>query len=240
MSSDLFETNEKPTLTPGGKVRYGRPLEEFARMYGQSDRTIKRWIRTGKEAKTGPDLPPLDVAGEMPAWWARHYKHRCPAEILEAAARSRPAAAPAPAAATRPAPPVEDFIGTGFEDMLRRVREAEAEASREYLRSMAANPEDPRIPALRKTWQELTKQLRELERDAHEILSRSGQVAQKSVVESVLAEIHGTIVLGVNSLWPRLKARLRTADDSESDAIWRDAVNGLFRRLNESDFLAHE
>lgn len=239
MADDLFGTNAKPVLSRAGKARYGRPLEELAKIYGQTDRTIKRWIRTGKQAAAGSDLPPLENPVEMPAWWARHYKHRCPGEILEAARSSapvKPSASPLP-----PLPPDHGLqVGTGFEDMLRRVRDAEAEASTEYLRIMKVNPDDPRLASARKSWQELAKQLRELERDAHEILSKTGQVAQKSVVEALLAELHQPIVMGIQSLWPRLKSRLRSVSDLESDRIWQEAVSTLFRRLNESSFLAHE
>lgn len=239
MSDDLFQKNEKPAVSPGGKAKYGRPLEEFATVYGQSDRTIKRWIRTGKEAATGADLPPLDSPGDMPAWWARHYKHRCPSEILEAARRARPAPAPkSPPTAIVPVAPQP--AGTGFEEMLRRVRDAEAAASVEFLSAMRADPDDPKIPSLRKAWSEIGKQLRELERDAHDILTRTGQVAQKSVVEALLAEIHAPIVLGLQSLWPRIKAKMRAATESEQDRIWSDSVSNLLRRLNESQFLAHE
>jgi hypothetical protein len=246
MSDDLFGPNEKPVLSPGGKARYGRPLEEFAKVYGQSDRTIKRWIRTGKEAPTGSDLPPLESPGDMPAWWARHYKHRCPSEILEAARRSKPVtdtaprpqvAVPAPAGGRQEQAPIE---GSGFEEMLRRVRDAEADAHSKFLEVIRQNPDDVRIPALRKTWQEMAKQLRELERDAGEILEKSGQMASKSLVEKVLAEIHAPIAKGICTLWPRIKGRMLAAAAAEQDRIWKEESEKLIRALHDSQFVAYE
>ena len=246
MSEDLFGPNEKPVLSPSGKARYGRPLEEFAKVYSQSDRTIKRWIRTGKVCVTGADLPPLDCPGDMPAWWARHYKHKCPSEILEAARQTKASAK----AARRPAAPaqrdVEDHSahqpveGSGFEEMLRRMRDAEAAAHTIFLETLRADPDDPKIASLRKTWQEMAKQLRELERDAGEILEKSGQMASKNLVEKVLAEIHVPIAKGIGTLWPRIKGRMLSAAGADQDRIWKEESEKLIRSLHDSEFFAYE
>lgn len=243
MSSELFGP-QPPVVSAKGKVRFARPLGEYAAEYGQTDRTIKRWIQRGKEAAGGLDLPPLDVPSEMPAWWARHFKHRCPDEIHAAVTRSAPAA-PRPVAPPASVPSPLSFsigviAGSGYEEMLGRVRAAELSASADYFSAIREDPNDPRLASLRKTWQELAKQLRELERDAGDILERSGQLVPKATTERVLAELHGAISQGIRSLWPRVKSRFRAATEREQDKIWDDEISRLLGRLNETGFAAYE
>lgn len=219
------------------KTEYRKEQKQYAEIYDQSDRTIKRWIAKGKKAA---DLPPLDAPAEMPLWWPRHYKHKVPDCLLEAARVATPAPEPPPSAPS--CPRSEDAsieIGSGFKEMLDRVRRAEASAYQEYDAALKASDET-KLPSARKTWSELSKQLRELERDAHDILSRSGALIEKSAVEKVIADIHGPIVNGIRSMWRRVKTKILTAPESQQDRIWQEEVDRLLSRLNESEFTAHE
>lgn len=230
------ETN-KATHT---RQAFQKEQKEYAAIYEQSDRTIKRWIAKGRLEN---DLPPLDSPSQMPAWWPRHYKHKVPEGILNAAKKTDSLPAPMELSPSISSPTSDGEgieIGRGFSEMLERVKEAEAEASREYLSAVKKNPDDARIPALRKTWNEFSKQLRELERDSHEILSRSGALIEKSAIEKIIAEIHAPIVNGIRSLWRRVKNRMQAASDAQQDRIWQDEVDRLLSRLNESAFTAHE
>lgn len=232
------------------RARSGFRLEqrEYAARFKTSERTIKRWVKTGK---VGGELPPLDSPAAMPAWWARFYKQRVPPCILEAARVAGPvvedrpavAAAPVPTPPPRSDPPADDTgtieIGTGFNEMLQRVRLAEWEAYIEYDRALKNNDE-AKLPLARKTWSELSKQLRELERDSHDILSRSGALVEKASVEKIIAEIHVPIVNGVRSMWRRVKAKMRTASESQEDRVWQDECDRLFSRLGATGFTQYE
>jgi len=239
---------------PAPRTRTGYLLEqrEYAARFATSERTIKRWVKTGR---MGGELPPLDAPAAMPAWWARFYKQRVPPCILQAAQTSAPPPPPAPkpqssepapspppappVATSQPAPSSEGDVGTGFGEMLARVREAERAAYLEYDTALKANDEG-KLPLARKTWAELSKQLRELERDSHDILSRSGALVEKSKVEKVLAEIHVPIVNGVRSMWRRVKAKMQAASESQQDRVWQEECDRLFSRLGASEFTRYD
>lgn len=232
----------EPKKPPAPTSReYQKDQKHYAAFYKQSDRTIKRWIKTGRDAKPTPDLPPLDDPAQMPAWWPRHYKHKVPVEILDAA-RSAPRATPAPPAQLPPPPSADHpqiVVGTGFREMLERVKSAEATAYREYDIALKAQDE-AKLPGARKTWSELSKQLRELERDAPAILAGTGQLVERSAVEKVIAEIHAPIINGLRSMWRRVKPRILAAAEAQQDKVWQEECDRLLARLNESEFLAHE
>lgn len=227
-------TKEPPVAK---RPQYRHEQKQYAETYNQSDRTIKRWVSKGRKAG---DPPPLDDPAQMPQWWPRHYKHKVPDCLIEAGRAQTPPPEPPPPAAVigeKEAPGIE--IGMGFKEMLERVKRAEASAYQEFDTALKSNDES-RLPAARKIWSELSKQLRELERDAHDILSRSGALVEKSSVEKIIADIHGPIVNGIRSMWRRVKTKMLTAPDSQQDRVWQEEVDRLLSRLNESEFTSHE
>jgi hypothetical protein len=224
-----------------GRTVYAKEQKHYAALYQQSERTIKRWVKAGRD---GLDLPPLDDPLKMIEWWPRHYKHKVPDAILSAA-RSAPSsadrvAAPVATPVVRSEPAtMAGEVGTGFHEMLQRVRVSEAAAYRAYNDALAAGDE-AKLPAARKTWAELSKQLRELERDAGDILAKSGALIEKAAVEKLIAEIHGPIVNGLRSMWRKIRVRMLSAPDGQQDKVWQEECDRLLGRLNESGFLAHE
>lgn len=224
----------------GLKPKYKSEQSEYAVRYGQSDRTIKRWVRTGKDAG---DFPPLDFPAEMPAWWARNYRHKVPLAMLEAARAAAVVGggdhAERPAVEARGGQVSSLDAGSGFAEMLNRVRDAERVAYIEYDVALKSGDE-ARLPLARKTWGELSKQLRELERDAHDILSRSGNLVEKAVVERLVAEIHVPIVNGMRSMWRRVRAQILAVAEGQQDRVWQEEVDRLLTRLADSGFTAYE
>ena len=231
-------------------VEYLAEQKVYAARYGQSDRTIKRWIKTGRDAQPFADLPPLDDPVKMVSWWPVHYRHKVPDGILQAASAAQPAPAgelalntPPPDVGVPSIPPGQPpagAIGTGFSEMLERVKRAEADAYRNYETALNSKDE-AKLPAARKIWGEISKQLRELERDAHDILSRSGQLVEKSLIEKRLADIHLPIVSGIRSMWKRVRVRIEgAASETEKERIWQEECDRLLYRLNESGFTAHD
>lgn len=59
---------------------FNHPLKHYAAVYGYAAegdaKTIKRFVKKGKEAQPRPDLPPLDDPAQMPAWWRRNFPNR--------------------------------------------------------------------------------------------------------------------------------------------------------------------
>jgi len=53
------------------KAKFAKPQAEYAELFGEHVRTIKRWIATGK--KRGA-LSPLDAPAEMLGWFQHHYR----------------------------------------------------------------------------------------------------------------------------------------------------------------------
>ncbi len=227
---------------PGSsRTSYRLEQKDYAAIFKTSDRTIKRWVKTGKNAG---ELPPLDAPAAMPQWWTKYYKQKIPACILDAARSAPPVVVPAAGADETPGPPAAPpaaslDVGMGFQEMLDRVRRAERAAYLKYDEALSRNDES-NLPLARKTWSELSKQLRELERDAHDILSRSGALVEKAAVEKTIAEIHVPIVNGVRSMWRRVKAKMLTAAESQQDRVWQDEVDRLFSRLGASGFTQYE
>lgn len=219
-----------------GRLRFRLEQKEYAKIYDTSDRTIKRWIKTGKDAG---DLPPLDLPEKMTEWWTRNYTQKVPNCILYAAKKVTPVTTPV----ASEQPPVQrtevTSVGTGFREMLERVKRAEADAYRAYKIALDSGDES-KLPHAQKTWNELSKQLRELERDAHNILSQSGELIEKSLVEKVISEIHVPIVNGLRSMWRRVKPQILAAAESNQDRVWQDEVDRLLSRLNSTSFTAYE
>lgn len=136
-----------------GRQLFSRPLSAYAALYGTQERQLKNWLRKGRTAKP-VDLPPLEDASAMPAWWTRHFTRAVPDKIL-AAAKSPPATIQAPPAhsgvPTAATPPlaqakslpstkspravIEDFdavVGLDLADSVERMRKNLAIIQRDY------------------------------------------------------------------------------------------------------------
>ena len=129
---------------------YAKQLAEYEPVYGYKVRNLKKWLQIGRKCEP-IDLPPLDAPAEMPAWWKRRMKQRCPARILAAASRTakapdvptaaEPAEAPAPAAGPpMPASDDEALQGTGYAAMLARAVNTERVAWKAWQDTLKAVP----------------------------------------------------------------------------------------------------
>jgi len=238
---------------PAARSAYPEKLAVYARIFAHDERSVKRWIKRGREAIGGPDLPPLQDPPKMLAWWAKHFDRRCPPEIV-AAAREVQALSPAvvappvvdntPSPLTPPAdPPASAALG-GYGDMLDRVRRAEAAAGREFERLSAESGDardEGKIAAALRSWKGLADQLRELERDARKIQEASGEILPTAEVRRVLADLHGPIVNGMRSILRRIYQQVQNAGSmSEADRIYQREVDRVCGGLQDSQFLAFE
>jgi hypothetical protein len=199
--------------------QYPHKLAHYAPIYEQVERTIKRWI--GKGRKAG-DCPPLDSPVDMPAWFARHHKHRVPQVLLDLAAKSRDASAPAlppPAEAAPPPsyrPPSVLPVGSGFEAELQRVRDEARKAA-----GILADAEEGKVPSeidsARRKYESALKLLREYERDAPKILAGMGNLVDRSVEEAILLAKHGAIRADFEAMYsPALDREIMAGADYDT------------------------
>jgi len=137
---------------------YDHGHDYYETVYAVTSRTLKRWIKAGRESDP-PERPPLDEPRRMKDWYQRRMKQRVPDHLVALAAATGqtlpvdpPAAAPAsppadpppaaasaapaaaPTSAPPPAPPASPIpvTGEGYLGALARRRQAEAAAGELY------------------------------------------------------------------------------------------------------------
>jgi len=208
----------------GRRSGYPAPLIDYAGRYGSAERTIKRWVRIGKDAK---DLCPLDRAVEMPAWWSRRMKQRIPAEILAAAGgldfgedrKTRDTSVP------------DDLPELGPEDLtveatLDRLQRAEARMGQRVL---AASGQE--MMALAKPWTDTAQRLTLTLKSYREEAVQLGKLVDKAKVDQALRELHAPIVRMLRKgyrTWCRVTGLPATADGEKH---WQEAIDSELRTL---------
>ena len=200
-------------------VRLSRRLSEYAETYKITTREIKRWIWKGR-ACDPEDLPPLDDPVKMLEWWPRHNRRRAPQRLLDAAeaARADPVAL---APESRPPPdqeaPTDDL---SFVANLDRMRQAAADAHREYKTALALGEEGKAQAAMRR-WSDLSEQRRKMEKDRADVEKALGDSLPRATVAGVLVQVHGTIASGLRSLVRRIRDEMALWPPDKWDGICR-------------------
>lgn len=136
----------------------------------------------------------------------------------------------------------------GFAGTLQRLRDAEAQTGTVYnqLMQRAAAEMDPgeqmRLTAAaeqtRRTWETLTKELRQYEADAPKVLAASGDAWFRPDVLAANLEIHTVIAAGVRGLVRRVRPKLQGLNPSDQDALWDSEVDRLFAVFRANKFTA--
>ena len=138
----------------------------------------------------------------------------------------------APSAATPPA--------RGYSATLERLRQAEAAAGERYT-TLILEP-DPAKQAeaeqARRSWQLLTKELRAYEKDAEEVLQKSGQSWVAAEVVAVMHELHIPLRDGMLSLYDRIESQLDGLPRGERKRLFRAEVRRLYAALVTHRFTA--
>lgn len=223
--------------------KYREKIGHYAALYEQGDRTIKRWIKKGREKS---DPPPLDDPVQMPSWFPRHHKHRVPERLLVLAAQARDETPveipkePTGAETTPPVtyrPPSELPVGTGFEAELQRVREESRKAAG-ILADAEKSGVHAEIDAARRQYDRALKLLREYERDAPKILAGMGNLVDRSVFEALLLTKHSAIRAEAEAMYtPDLdRAILAGADYDTRRRIHLAAFHHVLRYLTAGGF----
>jgi hypothetical protein len=239
------------STTEGG---YQKSYREYEAIYGKKMRTIKWWVEQGKGHPKGPDLPPLDAPKEMPAWWGRVMKQKCPKPVTEAARLHATTQAPPPPQSTespsRSTTPnrgasqpnrmrPEALEISSQEERLNQLKEQLAIARFQMLEAQAEDPADPaKIQSAQQHWRELREETDKAEEKLFKSRRDAGRLVDQDEVAAMLMPMLTTVATSVRTLIVRLKPRLRTAQsDAEEDAIWNSGVDECFTELIEAGFL---
>lgn len=234
---------------------YQRSYKDYEKTYGKSARTIKWWVSQGK-SREKPDLPPLDRPAEMPAWWERAMKQRCPRSVEDAArAAAAKAEVPQPerpkpvigAGAPREvkpaiAPIFEPPQITTQEQNLVHLKEQLARARQELLEEQAKDePDTHRLELRERKWRDLRNEVDKAEEVVFKMRTKQGKLVDVEELGAQLLPMLVTTAEAFRSLVTRLKPKLGEAKtDEERDAIWQAGVDECFTELIAAGFLKRE
>jgi hypothetical protein len=170
---------------------YDESYAVYAERYGASPRTIKRWVKIGRDRD---DPLPLDQPGEMRAWWSRCMSLRCPPGIVQAAvdvAREPKEVEPRPA-------PVVNLTNqqTGLGGALERLEQVEVE--------LAKRATDP---GQAKPWLDTISRMTSVSTKVREELQAQGKLVPKQEVAAELKTFHGQIVSVLKSMLSESQVR---------------------------------
>lgn len=242
---------------------YPHPAAHYAAIFDVTARGVNKWIARGLAADP-PEPPPLDDPSALVGWWPRHMKHRVPERLLiakrEFEAKSgvpRGTEEPLPdfaleaesavSVAAGPVEPIEvaplegSANDEGFFASLLRTRRAERVASLAYEAAKKAVPRNEAdIRITYNTWKDIAQQLRSMEKDAPEILKKTGDMWLSVDIVSELTPMLTSLKNGVDSLWRRFSVKIGVQSTVATDRIWQDEVDRLFAGLLESKFVKRD
>lgn len=212
----------------------------YADVFGESERTIKRWVRTGKEVD---DLPPLDAPEQMANWWSRHYKNRVPVKILQLA-KSVPANGdevvkddPLFTQPVEKAAPAPIDLEVGLEASVDRLRRAEAVANHKFTEAIRLDADEGEIERKQRAWERVAKQLSISEKSLRDMESKYGALYGADEIKRELVKIHGSVYAGVKNFMRRVMPKAELIEDPiERNEFYEAETNKLFRHFGESAF----
>lgn len=166
---------------------YARTYPEYGETFGCSARTVKRWVKIGKDAD---DACPLDEPGRMRAWWSRCMRLRCPDGVLAAEI----------AAGGRKSVPVEE---PELPPMMLESEErglAGALARLEQLEVKLAGRADQ--PGQADPWLRTVARMTALATKLRQELEAQGKLVPKQEVAAEIKSFHGQIVSVLKAVLP--------------------------------------
>lgn len=235
---------------------YQRPLAFYAEQSGYEERNMKKWIKAGRD-RTPIDLPPLDTPIEMPAWWGRNMKQRCPSRILAWASKSNPpvsASAPttedAPSAPKADAPPPTNDgsqapgegdlpAGKGYAATLDRWIEAERVAHRFYDQALRAVPFDEGLfEQRRRAYERASEMVRKLSIGKEGILATDEEWGRYEDFEEDNAQCLSVLSNSLRSVPVRLATKLALPTDifTQLTTLWQSELDAIYKFLAEHEF----
>jgi hypothetical protein len=181
-------------------AKYPKKLPEYAAVFGQTDRTIKRWVKRGKE--TG-ELPPLDHPPYMAAWWRRNMDNQVPDYLLGFVTAPDPLASPGDGR-SRVANSGESNSGQmrdvshikslGMEENVEGLRTTLAIAKNDLDEALRSN--DPNVVALRQNnYGKIFNQYRLAELSLIDFREKIGNLVDQEKVRMELAQVFESLRL---------------------------------------------
>ena len=235
-------------------MKFQRKLREYAAAFGYTDdRTIKNWLRVGKD---NGDIPPLDSPELMPDWWTRNHRGRPLPQNLRGLSQLELApVAPLPPVASVPAPAdvLPLLAGDSFPEQVAALR-VELNRSRRELESIAAEvcPKDEkdaiawargrssRLEIAQRNFKGTFDILRKAENDLVEWQAKNALLVPKAEVASEFTRIVGAFYSAVKRLTKKLRPQLQGLPDAAADNVWQNGVRECFESLQRSDFSVDE
>lgn len=219
---------------------YTKTMQEYATIYGYTDRAVKAWIKDGREASGGADLPPLDEPTKMAAWYARVKKRRVPGQLLKFSSTApEPSSVPKERAA---APTDSAAPGVAFEfnaddfgyDLAVRFAAENLGHAQEQLRQARKTPENTgRIEECERS---VTRALSEYRKAKNDEQGNMGKhmVDKRLMLDKFRAKLGG-LHQGVRSCPVRVATKLALPPDVVRLIIktMNDELDALFIRMND-------
>jgi hypothetical protein len=247
------------------RANYKKPLAAYEATFGvkpNEGRTIKRWIKIGREKKPEPDLPPLDDPPSMATWWSRNMKHRVPVELLTLADAKAPTE-PAPsraggepeatvsvgkgavpekgggATSDQSGKPGKLHLpeGSGFAAALSRAQDSERAAYARWQEALTSDEYNAGTEEMRRrAWMGATELVRKLEKDAEEILGRD--LIPWPEAEKLMTENLRLVNRSLRSLFVRVATKAGLSQDSfrKIEPVYQEELDRCFEELAGDDY----
>jgi hypothetical protein len=226
------------------RAHYKRKLAEYVVQFGLvagSERTLKRWVATGRE-KQPADLPPFDQPQQLASWWRRNMRNKAPDWVskLEQVGGS------VPAEGKEVTPPAAD-LPPDFQ--LQGLAADAGDAERELwgmANGFKAEMERGRQLKDSKRWwaayneyRKLLDELRKWEKDRLTKRLQRGEVMETAVVVESLTRIFGSVSQTFTGCMLDLAKQLRPdMDAAEVRRLVLPLRDRMYAGLKESKFAA--
>lgn len=193
-------------------AKYKEKLPHYASLYGQTERTIKRWIRRGKELN---DLPPLDHPELMAAWWRRCMDHQVPDYLLAVESKGDDRSTTGnsgeadPDGTSRSPRDFSDVQGLGLAENVAALRITHAINKKLWDEAIHADPPNDNLVQLRqKNFERSFNLLRVAEITLVEFQEKHGQLVNEANVRAELSQLFESLRLMRENMPRRILAEL--------------------------------
>jgi|GEM_PF-5959422 len=224
---------------------YPQTMERYGEIYGVTAKSVKNWVRDGRQQPGEPVWPPLDTPSQMAAWYARVKQRKVPDFLLrftgpaQAAPGASPATAPGqtsapPPAATpwAPVPIVEDF-GYG---LAVAIAAENLQYSQAQLRKARETPDETgRIKQCETSVNAALSEYRKAKNDEHDLLSKQGDMVPRRIMMQKFGVRLASLHQGVRSIPLRAASKLALPPETIRSLIasMNDELDGLFTQLKQ-------
>ena len=239
----------EPSARRVTRSHYSKHLVEYEPVYGYKVRNFKKWLHVGREADP-IDLPPLDAPADMPAWWKRRMKQRCPDRILASAAAvvkadgvpTPPEASDSPPPSAAPPMPASDdeaLQGTGYAAMLARAVNTERLTWQSWQDALKAVPYNPADEEQRRhAYNRASEQARKVLKDRDIGLAGDEKWGQWEEFETLAEEHVAVLNQSLRGVPIRVATKLTLAPDMfrRMDEAWNAELDRIFDNLAGVDW----